>query len=237
MYCQSCSKLLGWSWLDEPETVRTIYDVFRHWTLLGSWTPPRSDTWLEEQDSVVPTSGSNVTNEQPGSTEGSHGAESAQEQWKSIQSQLSPEHIAKMLVRKVTIRKFFKNAGWFNGEIVNYSTERALYTVEFSDGEQAAMTLQELRRYMPSNWRPPSLQASDVSTSSEYGSGQKVRRSEEEEEDAHDQNSEEQDEDSGNVEQDGEAQREENIDSSENDPLSDSDSSVTSWTPGMECSL
>jgi hypothetical protein len=49
VYCQSCALLLGWSFLDEPETVRTVYDVFRHWKFLGEWTPPRAELYVQPQ--------------------------------------------------------------------------------------------------------------------------------------------------------------------------------------------
>ena len=47
VYCQSCALLVGWSFLDEPETVRTVYDVFRHWRFLGEWTPAGSELHLQ----------------------------------------------------------------------------------------------------------------------------------------------------------------------------------------------
>lgn len=158
--------------MDEPETVRTIYDIFRHWTLLGSWNPPSSEKWLEQQESTGTMSRPNVMDEEQQSTQGTNHDLTVQEQWDWMLEHLSPEGISEYLVGKVTVRKLFRNHGYFNGNIVQYNTETNLYSILFSDNEECSMSLPELRRYLPSHFRPLSFHVK--SKTSEDGSGQKI---------------------------------------------------------------
>lgn len=40
VYCHTCRLLVGWSLLDEPETVRTCYNVFKHRNFAKGYEPP-----------------------------------------------------------------------------------------------------------------------------------------------------------------------------------------------------
>mmetsp|Transcript_67104 Transcript_67104/g.108792 ORF Transcript_67104/g.108792 Transcript_67104/m.108792 type:complete len:120 (+) Transcript_67104:2770-3129(+) len=62
-YCHSCRLCVGWSFLDEAETVRTCYNVFKHRNFAPGWEPPdafdknfaemHSRAWQHDENSTT----------------------------------------------------------------------------------------------------------------------------------------------------------------------------------------